>query len=52
MFILTKKKKKDIKSNNDYIKKIKELKDLYDSETISKEEFEKYKKELLDKEMK
>ena len=52
MFILTKKKKKDNKSNNDYVKKIKELKDLYDSEAISKEEFEKYKKELLDKEMK
>ena len=52
VFILIKKGKTNNKTENDYVKKIKELKDLYDSEAISKEEFEKYKKNILDKEMK
>ena len=52
LFILVKKDKLEKNSKSSYVKKIKELKELYDSKAISKEEFEKYKKEILDKEMK
>ena len=52
MFILLLKSKKAKKETSNYVKKIKELKELFDSGAISKEEFEKYKKDILDKEMK
>lgn len=52
MFILLLKVKPVKKETSSYVKKIKELKELFDSGAINKEEFEKYKKEILDKEMK
>lgn len=39
------------KKSDNYIDKINELKKLYDNKAISKEEFEKYKKIILDKEL-
>lgn len=36
--------------NENYLNKIKELKELFDMDAITKEEYEKYKKELLEKE--
>ena len=41
------KKKKESKSDKDIVKKLKDLKDLLDTGVLSKEEFEKAKKKLL-----
>ena len=46
---ITKKKKgeKKLKSNDDIVKKLKDLNDLYKSGVLSKEEFKKAKKKIL-----
>ena len=43
----TKKKIEDINDDNDIVQQIKDLKELYDSGVLTKEEFEKAKKKLL-----